>query len=1627
MKKLFYLLVFIMAFSFHSKGQSGQWKLNIDATLINKMGYDAGSSSSFYIDLSVNNGSWIRVLDTTTPTKRDATTIKQVSTGPYPLTSRVTKIQVYTKFDKSNATDPNQGTYCSANFQTTTEKIKYKAITYPASQIYKTYEGDVRAYASPCNINIVQRSPNETGVSAEDKVIIEAPNAYDASVYRWVYRTNTYEAWKPVSNTSLNGNYMLQATLADIYGSNFMNDGVVNFSSNTYLALEYDTYSSRTSPMVKAYSNIITVSNKLIAPKIVSVEDGKTACPGYSNGKIRVTVDRPLLSQEKITFYAYTADGIAGTQRDYIQIDPLTYEIINLPVGVYTVEFGTRYGATGISANVSDANNKRTGIAVTEPDPISYTVNGTDIRNISCKGGNDGSFKVTAGGGTGVYTLWWEPDEFSNFIPVPDNRLEVSGLKAGTYRYYVIDSNNCELADPVYGGVQYQFVTLTEPAESLAVSLLPDKTANPTGYGRSDGYITVKMSGGTAPYTVAWQEKTTGNVLTTVDNGTVGESRLYNIVAGTYTATVTDSKGCTFYTASGFTLVEPPVLKVTINQQGQILCYGDASVNLTASASGGIGAPYTYSWSKNVSGVYAGVATGSSLNNQGAGEYKVVASDSSTPPNTAEGYITVSQPALLTTSVIKVKNISCFGGSDGAVYISVTGGSGGYKLYYKNENVDANYKQLPVTLPDNVFYLDNLLPGKYSLYIRDANGCTAQIAGQDVAEFELTAPEKPLSIVSLQINPPTGAGRNDGSILITVDGGTPFDSGDKYRVLWKDVNGNPVTPQNSQNAQGLFTSEISNLPDGEYRVEIRDKNYQDLINGCYFTTEITLDEPQLLTATVENTKTISCFGDSSGELVAHVLGGIPYNSGLPYKYAWYCIEKEGDEILLENETDSILSNIPAGMYKVVIADGSLVTNYGESEIFTLSQPEKLLASVDTRMISCYQGSDGYIHLSTTGGTGNCKLYYKLNGIDADYHEITGSGANSTLEINNLQAGIYSLYIQDENLCYGSIDGVNIAEIELTQPEKALSIVSDTIYDPTGYGLSNGEIHVGLDGGTPGYTVIWRNNNGNVLTATDSVIDGVFSSVLTGLGEGKYSIEVRDANYPKADDSNNTACILIKDYELVQPEELTLALEETHYISCYQMSDGEITAHVRGGTGPYKYTWYREEAGSFAVVPDRNDSILTNIPAGTYRLEIEDCARIPNTVSATHQVVQPELLTATAEDVRVVCGEVAAISVTASGGTKPYIYKWNMGNTTPEVNGMGPGKYMALVTDARGCEATAIVQVTSPSNLSLNAEINNPVCYQSNTGSIAIGITGGTAPYTYKWNTGETTRDIENIGAGVYAVTVTDNDGCTFTESFELTDPEPLKVDLGEDIILCLGQSYLLEPQVEDPKTVFNWTGPDGFRSTDSKVELTQAGTYQLTITDSKGCRATDDVQVLMTDYVVNAEMAVATNTFVNDTIVLVNISSPEPDRIEWLFSDKDPVEIVEISHDMAEIIFRQTGEYTVGMRSFVGDCYQDVTKILNVTEADENGNDNFGPAGVKEFTAYPNPNNGSFNVKVELDKQSAIRLCLFSINQGNLIDDRTVSGLKLYNEQYQRYLSPGVYLLLLETPSGRKSQKVIIK
>jgi hypothetical protein len=737
---------------------------------------------------------------------------------------------------------------------------------------------------------------------------------------------------------------------------------------------------------------------------------------------------------------------------------------------------------------------------------------------------------------------------------------------------------------------------------------------------------------------------------------------------------------------------------------------------------------------------------------------------------------------------------------------------------------------------------------------------------------------------------------------------------------------------------------------------------------------------------------------------------------------------------LDGNNSFTFNNIGAGTYEIQVSGyypdpTKRLFSGGRNHKLpvTITSPSEVNFSGTARDISCYGESDGIITVNASGGTPGYKVHWKEEDEDENAYQVQNFNSASGTQITGFLPGSYEYYVTDSHNCYwrNNVDKEITETVQLTQPTIPVYINEIEAVDPSGYRLSNGWITVNVIGGTPNddgsYHVRWTNQSEQLQTDfTGTVMDDVFEVILNNARAGTYTLTITDKN----------SCEYLATYTLDEPDELLVNVEETHYVSCFGMSDGELTAHVTGGvarngTGlPYRYQWHIEENGSYVAITGATDSIQTNLKAGYYRINITDYSRIPNTASKVFRLTEPFLLVTSVPDKSIICNQTTGLSASTQGGTAPYSYEWNTGDVTQSLSGLGAGKYFVYVTDVRGCRTNAMGTVSMPTDLAAEAFITDPVCYQTSTGSIRLQLTGGTAPYLYLWNNGEEEKDITNLKAGIYAVTIIDNDGCSIFESYELTNPERLTVSLGGDRALCNGQELTLLPEVDDPNTTFEWSGA-GFSSTAPQVTLTEEGVYRLTITDSNGCIASNQIKLTVRDFDISSEFVVSSHVAVNDTVIIVNISDPEPYRAEWL-TDNIPAEVVETSLHYIKVIFKETGNFPIGMRAHLEDCFKDIMKNIVVIDADESILSDEDQSVIDKFILYPNPNNGTFTANVVLNITAPIRLRIINIGNGMVVNDVRFAGQDDYTVPYNLSLETGVYILALDTMGERMTLKMIV-
>ncbi|MFV0329873.1 MAG: SprB repeat-containing protein, partial [Dysgonomonas sp.] len=902
---------------------------------------------------------------------------------------------------------------------------------------------------------------------------------------------------------------------------------------------------------------------------VVNIENKQQIlCNGDANGVLVAHARGGVLSSGQVYNYRW----FKKIGNNYELLTSYTDSIApNLGKGDYKVE---------VSDRSSIVNTTPKEFTLNEPSILSTTLTKQDV---TCFSGNNGSIRIVVSGGVGGYKLYYKKKDdvaYSQPLNPQGNIFTLNSLTANEYWIYITDANGCNAS--INGGNVAQ-ITISQPSQALEISNTAVKPVS--GFGRSDGSITIKVKGGTpnlsAPlYNVTWKNASgttiTGNA--SVDNG-VFTSKIDNLPDGIYTVEIKDknyagtANSC--YVTASFTVIQPEQLTLQMENSNGVYCHGEQTGELIAHAKGGVpgsfsGMPYNYKWYKITNGTPTLIPNQSDsiLSNRPIGSYKVRIEDASSPTNIIESAVfEITGPSLLVTT-LTTRHIGCYGENTGFIYINISGGTGGYKLFCKKEGTDTAYREYSVNTGDNTFYLDNLYHGKYNVYILDANNCYAKINGDNVHEIILTQPMAPLSITETNRINVSGFGRSDGEIAIKVAGGTMNTSAPYYDIIWKNSSGTVITSTDAFDVYGVFTSKIQNQPKGTYTIEIRDNNYGGMANTCYATATYILTQPDPLVVQLVQTDSIYCHGEATGTLVAHAKGGVPNLQTIyPYSYKWYKIEN-GNAALIPNETDSILEQRPAGFYKVRIEDFSRTANTIESGIFEITQPTLLTTVLTTRNISCHDLNDGFIRIEVSGGTGSYRLFCKKAGTEANYIEYPVNPDHKTFLIDDLYSGTYSVYIQDTNECYAQISSEDIHEITLAQPATPLAISGMSKTDASGFGRSDGNIKVTIEGGTPNvdntYNVVWKNNIGQTFSAIGSIENGKYVSLLNNIPKGNYTIEVKDRNYAGAYPGANTSWTVQEFYSISEPDELLVNIEESHFISCNGMSDGQHIAHVTGG-------------------------------------------------------------------------------------------------------------------------------------------------------------------------------------------------------------------------------------------------------------------------------------------------------------------------------------------------------------------------------------------------------------------------------------------------------------------------------
>jgi gliding motility-associated-like protein len=847
-------------------------------------------------------------------------------------------------------------------------------------------------------------------------------------------------------------------------------------------------------------------------------------------------------------------------------------------------------------------------------------------------------------------------------------------------------------------------------------------------YGGSNGTAAVNVTNGSGSYTYTWS---TGNT---------GVTSLSALPAGTYTVNVKDKiTGCSVI---GSYVVNSPTAILVTQQLTNVNCFGGTNGLINITVTGGTpssGAnPYTYDWSNN------GIGFGDPQDlTTGAGSFSVIVRDNKNCKVT-KSYI-ITQPAqALQTSRTK-SDVSCNGGNDGEIDLTVWGGTTPYTYSWSNTAASQD--------------ITNLTNGTYNVTVTDAKNCTATNSAVITQPFALSGS---LSITDVNCN-----GDLTGQLIATISNGTA-----PYTYSWKNTN----------TFYAVDNAVLSNIPAEDYEMTVVDsKNCEFILTG-------TVTEPPLLvlTNTFENVK---CYGESTGEINLSVSGGTA-----PFSYNW------NTNTVPSFSTIQDLLNIPAENYTVNVTDDKGCVKTLTQEIIQPLAP--MSSSFTTIPVDCFGFNTGSIDLIVEGGT-NPYTYLWSNG---DVVE----------DPNGLLTGTYTYDALDANNCLLS------GSVFISQPAAPLN-VDNILTHVNCFGEYNGAIDLTTTGGTSPYSWTWINSTYNLSNTSED---------LTNIDADWYSFTTTDGN----------GCTVIDTLTITQPTELLSTISGTD-VSCKFGNDGTIDLTVSGGSPNYTYTW-----SNSATSQD-----LSLLIAGIYDVTITD----DHNCQTTNQIEILEPLFAlsyeyTFKNVNCPNGTDGFIDIEVNGGTSPYTYSWSNGATTDLAELLVAGEYNFIVTDSKGCILEDTLQIIQPDNLTLSDTITDVTCFGLSDGEINITPSGGTQPYTYTWYNSafalsSQTEDMIAYPSDTYQVEILDSLNCFYEFYFNLSQPELLNVTFqGSDDVDCNGGTdgdIYIDVTGGNGGYTFLWSNG---ATTEDLIDAV-ANLYEIVVTDSKNCKDSLETHIYQPD------------------------------------------------------------------------------------------------------------------------------------------------------------------------------------
>lgn len=483
-----------------------------------------------------------------------------------------------------------------------------------------------------------------------------------------------------------------------------------------------------------------------------------------------------------------------------------------------------------------------------------------------------------------------------------------------------------------------------------------------------------------------------------------------------------------------------------------------------------------------------------------------------------------------------------------------------------------------------------------------------------------------------------------------------------------------------------------------------------------------------------------------------------------------------------NSTNNEIDNLVPGIYKVTVTDANSQTATGQT---TITQPSNIQLNVNDGTLTCLNTSV-VINSTVSGGVGPFEYLWST------------AETSSSIEVN--APGQYVLEVTDANGCAKSKTST------ITQVVDPPVITIDT---PGMVGCATPTIQLNATC-TPDCQYLWTTSNGHIVSGNTTLNPTIDKA-------GVYKL--------KATNPLN-GCIAVDSVEVFEfpPIQGNIAITN---IACNGDSTGQLIAYISGGEQPYEYMWSTGESSQ----------VIDSLKAGTYSLTVLDNAGCNKIFSS--EVIEPEKLSVIINNTGISGpgkSDGTAL-VVPDGGSSPYTFLWNTGDTTQLIDSLPVGLYSVTVTDSLGCITKQSTNI-NPYNCTLNVgSVTSAVkCFGGSDGSICTIVSGGTKPYNYKWDIPGSDSCLYNLKAGVYSLTVSDLAGCVEIKQIQITQPTEIAILPGD--ITITGETGKGFSDGTAVVKASGGTGPYLYNFDNGSVNPglnLKSGKHFVTVTDANGC------------------------------------------------------------------------------------------------------------------------------------------------------------------------------------------------